>query len=234
MSHRTPKALTQDEVAELWALFGPPPVLSTENQKAYDTIRAEYVALYRPWNTLQVRAIREVVDQDWEIFRFTRHRTLGIDRRFRNQVENQALRARIQNAQNKEQAQHLAKYQPGDIAQLAQLQAVIEETESDVEKILTRQPDERAHNLALEQGAAFMDQLDKWLNSATARRNAARQFLDYCCDRPHDKDEVIDADYEEVQNRQLEQKPSPSLAPEVIANDVAAQNSSKPVERPQN
>jgi hypothetical protein len=48
MSQRTSRPLTEDQITELWALFGPAPVLSTENQQAYDKIRAEYVAYYRP------------------------------------------------------------------------------------------------------------------------------------------------------------------------------------------
>ena len=31
MSPRKLKLLTEEQVTELWALFGPPPVLSTEN-----------------------------------------------------------------------------------------------------------------------------------------------------------------------------------------------------------
>ena len=37
-----------------WALFGLPPVLSTENQQAYDKLRVEYATYYRPANTLHV------------------------------------------------------------------------------------------------------------------------------------------------------------------------------------
>lgn len=228
MSQRISKPLTENEVVGLWALFGPPPVLSTENQQAYDKIRGEYVAHYRPKNAVQLRAIREVVDCDWEIFRFIRHRAVGIERHFRKSIDNQVLRLRSKNEQNKERVGRLPKYTPNDIAQLSALESVIAKTEADVEELLKRQPLEIDHNRALEQGAEFFDHVDRWLNSATARRNAALQLVEYCCGPSPDNREVIETEYEEVGARQIEHTPSSSLAPaEVVAHDVATRHSSE-------
>ena len=54
MSPRKVGSLTEDQITELWSLFGPPPVLSTENQQAYDKLRAGYAACYKPSNILHV------------------------------------------------------------------------------------------------------------------------------------------------------------------------------------
>ena len=79
MSPHKPKPLTAEQIAASWALFGPPPLLNSENQQAYDAIRTEYLAYYRPRSALHVKLIREVVDNEWEIFRIFRHRTVGIE-----------------------------------------------------------------------------------------------------------------------------------------------------------
>jgi hypothetical protein len=230
MASRTRKLLTKDEIGEMWSLFGPPPVLSTEDRQSYDRICAEYVVLYKPTNLAQLKAIRDVVDADWEIFRFRRHRSLGIERHFRKFLDDQVLRIRFHQEKSK---QRVKSGRPSDLADLAELQRVVENTQSDVEDILNRPATEIDHNLAFEQGAEFFDHLDKWLNSATARRNAALQILEYCCERLSDEDETIDIEYQEVETRKIEHTNSPLLAPtEVIASDIAAQNSSKPAELP--
>ncbi len=151
---RTP--LKEDEITGLWALFGPPPVLSTENQQAYDQIRAGYVAYYKPTNSLQMKLVREVVDTEWEMSRFSRHRTVVIERRFRTQLENYASQLRSNNAGRKQEAERLSEY-PSAVEKLARLQAVISRTESDIEEILKREPAETDHNRGLEQAAAFLN-----------------------------------------------------------------------------
>jgi hypothetical protein len=231
MSPPMPRPLTEEQIAELWALFGSPPVLSTENQQAYDKIRAEYVSYYRPTNTLQVRLVREVVDTEWEMSRFIRHRSVGIERSFRRHIENYVTRLRCENLNRRQEAHHLAKHRPGDVAQLARLQTVISQTQSDIEEILKCEPAEMDHNRALQQGAVFLDQLDKWLNTATVRRNNALKLLEYYCGDPGDRSEVIETEYKEIEQGKIEHMSSPPLAPpEVVANDIATQNHSESVE----
>jgi hypothetical protein len=223
--------LSEDQVAEIWALLGPMPVLSTEDQRAYDVLRAADVEIYRPANAYHVKLIRELVDTDWEISRFIRHRTKGIERHFLQQIEMLLSHCRSQSAKNKDRAQYLAEHQSSDTAQLAKVEALVREAEADIEELRNRKPNERAHNTALEHGAAFMDQLDKWLNSATARRNNLLDLLEYHCGRPKVRSQLIETDYEEIEGDKVEHENSPTLPPpEVIANEVAAQNPSEPIQ----
>ena len=62
---------------ELWKLFGKPPVLSSESLDAYEKLSTEYIFQYKPTNAIQLRAIREIVDADWENSRGSRHRTVS-------------------------------------------------------------------------------------------------------------------------------------------------------------
>ena len=153
MSPRKVGSLTEDQITELWSLFGPPPVLSTENQQAYDKLRAGYAACYKPSNILHVRWIREAVDNEWEISRFVRHHTVAIERYFRKALDNQAFQLRFKNQQNQQRADSIAQYRSDAVTELATLQARIEKTKSDIEGILKRQAVELDHNLALEGGA---------------------------------------------------------------------------------
>jgi hypothetical protein len=71
--------LTENEIAAWWAMFGPPPVLSSENSVGYDNLRNACVAYYRPTDARHRAWIRELVDTQWEILRHLRYRTAAIE-----------------------------------------------------------------------------------------------------------------------------------------------------------
>lgn len=73
-------ALPENEIAARWAMFGPPPVMSSENKDGYDKLRNACVAYYRPTDARQLAWIRELVDTQWDIFRQLRYRTAAIER----------------------------------------------------------------------------------------------------------------------------------------------------------
>jgi len=78
--------------AKLREWFGPPPVLSTENQKAYDDLTMDLLQLLGPHDLIELMYIRQLADSTWEVIRYTRHKTLAIDRKFRARLELQAKR----------------------------------------------------------------------------------------------------------------------------------------------
>jgi hypothetical protein len=77
--------LTDDEVKEFWKLFGPHPVLKTEDEETYETIRKEYVAFYRPTSRRHISFIRELVDTEWEMFGLVSIRTKLLKRTYRKE-----------------------------------------------------------------------------------------------------------------------------------------------------
>jgi hypothetical protein len=79
--------LTDDEVKEFWKLFGPHPVLKTEDEEVYETIRKEYVAFYRPTSRRHISFIRELVDTEWEMFGLVKIRTKLLSRDYRMEGE---------------------------------------------------------------------------------------------------------------------------------------------------
>jgi hypothetical protein len=193
---------TENEIAAQWAVFGPTPVLPTEDQYAYDRIRASYVAHFEPTNPLQMRLIREVVDADWEISRMTRNKAVAVERRFCRQIENQVTVARVKIEERKQRIKRLqASGTPADLMEVDRLNALIETTLSDVQELLKRKPREQDNSLALEKSADFINNLDKWHVSATARRNNALQLLEYYKPRRNRPSEIIEAEYKEIEDK---------------------------------
>ena len=80
MSLRIAKPLTEEAVEGTWALFGPPPVLSSENKDGYYKLRNAFVRYFRPKDARHWSWIRELVDTQWEIHRHLRSRTAVIQR----------------------------------------------------------------------------------------------------------------------------------------------------------
>jgi hypothetical protein len=186
MSSRNAKPLTEDAVAELWPLFGSPPVLSSEDTEAYDKIRQGHVAFYRPTNMLHLTLIREVVDTEWEMFRLLRIRTKLLNRKYRRSGENESV--------------------------------------SLLERPFWSIPE-------IDKGVDVLDRLDKWLNTATVRRNNLLKLLEYYCPESDDKSSIPEAEYKKVEQNQTKQIAAPPLAAtESVPNDITTQNSSEPVE----
>ena len=163
---------------------------------------------------MHVRLIREVADTEWEICRLIRHNTVAIERYFRKKLDNKALRLQCDNQKDQQRAKALAASHPRDIAELAALQARVDKTHSEIEKIFSQQATEIDHNFAIEHGAEFLEVLDKWLNTATVRRNNALKMLEYYCGKPDDDSEAIETEYQEIEPKQLSQTSSPSIVPQ--------------------
>jgi hypothetical protein len=225
------KPLTADRVFELWELFGEPPVLSSENLDSYHKLISEYIFHYQPTNALQLRAIREMLDADWEMARCSRHRTVMVERYFRKEADELIFRLQKSNEPRKREIESIKQY-GRDETKKHQLETLIHATETNIAKIRQAHGNELDHNRILQQGAPFLDRLDDWQNSARARRAGAMQLLEYSLARPAmDEQRIIDAQYQEVEKQQIQPTVSPSIAPaEAPVHDVSAENSSEQAE----
>ena len=67
--------------AELKELLGPPPILSSEDGKAYDEIAARLMECIEPRDFMEQLLIKQFVDSTWDTMRYARHKTLGIERK---------------------------------------------------------------------------------------------------------------------------------------------------------
>jgi hypothetical protein len=87
-------------LAQLRDLFGPPPVLSSENLKAYEEMLRRFIECFQPQDFFETVLMKDVTDGTWEGARCSRHKVLLLDRRYRDRREAEAKR-RKESAQNK-------------------------------------------------------------------------------------------------------------------------------------
>jgi hypothetical protein len=186
MPRRNAKPLTEEEVEAMWPLFGPPPVLKSEDKQAYDNVRKGHVAFYQPQNMFHLKLVRELVDTEWEMFRLVRIRTKILNQNYRRPQEKEGVNL--------------------------------------LEKPFWNIPE-------IDKGVQLLDRLDKWLNTATVRRNNLLKLLEYYCPPSDDNTSIPEAEYKRVEQNETKQIPAPPLAPtESVPNDVTTQNSNQPSE----
>ena len=97
MKNKLPMKLTKTEVEEFSAVLGSAPVLTSESGRHYNEIWENLIVTFAPRDFMELLLIRQVQNETWKILRYTRHQTLGIDRRFRESLE-------LQTKAQKEQA----------------------------------------------------------------------------------------------------------------------------------
>jgi hypothetical protein len=131
--------------ADLEALFGPPPVLRTEDREVYDKIRAHFMACFMPEDILEWQLVNRLIDEAWFIKRYTRHQTVAVERWYQQGLEFQVQRVKSQNARKEALAGSLAErmtQSPPEAAHLLHLEDKVVELVSETEEILQRIPTE--------------------------------------------------------------------------------------------
>jgi hypothetical protein len=217
--HRKEPGMTQElqnkaniiNSAELKELLGPPPVLSSEDMKAYDEILARLMECFGPRDFMEQLLIKQWVDENWETMRYARHKTLGIERKARQFREFQAKRAK---AQAQTQRVGSAPYPANELGRMHELEDKIENTANDVDAILDRPTAELDHARALEKSIVYHLQLDQLLNTAVVRRNDVLEQLERYrrgSGKRRKADEIIDVEFKDV--AEISKDPAPPLVP---------------------
>ena len=214
MSKFERNTLTENEIAARWEIFGPPPVLSSENKDGYYNLRNAFVTYYRPTDARHWAWIRELVDTQWEILRHLRYRTAAIERCDRIQSHGWRKKANQIVQQRKDEFGKLyGPFAEVGHEQVVGLQTSIARLEAAIQEAAQRKPDDAAHSLALEGAAKFVEKLDKWLKNATARRNTLLKILEYYC-RPIDREiEIPATHYNDLKQDELKQITAPAFVP---------------------
>ena len=180
MANVFPK-LTKSHLAELSALLGEPPVLSSENAEDYNLMWQKLIECCMPADLMELLLVGQIQNETWTIIRLHRHQTLAVERRFRETNGFLAERRKELKAKKQALAEELARKsrQPmTEYSKLIELDDIIMSTLTELEEIDARQPSEIEHNRALEQGIVFQEHIDRLLNSAHKRRNDALHWLD--------------------------------------------------------
>jgi hypothetical protein len=164
------------------ALLGAPPVLRTEDPKQYEAMFNQFLHCFEPEDFFELMELKKMVDAGWHIKRYTRHKTLTVERWYQQSLEFQVQRLRSQNAKRealaRNQAEPVAQGRE-DIAAVTQLEENALDTVKDVDEILKRVPTEIEHNRALEKSLDIQEKFEKLIISETVRFNKALETFEH-------------------------------------------------------
>ncbi len=101
--------LTKTQLAELSALLGEPPVLSSENAEDYNLMWQKLIECCMPADLMELLLVRQIQNETWTIIRLHRHQTLAVERRFRETNGFLAERRKELKAKKQALAEELAR-----------------------------------------------------------------------------------------------------------------------------
>jgi hypothetical protein len=173
--------LTEAQLAELSAMLGEPPVLSSENVENYNLMWQKLIECFTPADLMELLLVRQIQTETWKILRLHRHQILAVERRFRESSKFLADRRKALKAKKQALAEELARKSGRPVTEysmLIELDDAIMSTVDDVDKIVEQRPTEIEHNRAMEDGLNFQESIDRLLSAAHKRRNDAVQLLE--------------------------------------------------------
>jgi hypothetical protein len=214
-------------LADLETLASPPPVLSSEDHELYEKISDRFTACFAPEDVLEWHLVNRLIEEAWFIKRYTRHKTVAVERWYQESLEFQAQRAKAQNAR-KETLANLAErmtQRPPEVADLLHLEEKVLDSAAEFDEILQRTPTELQHNRALEKGMLFQEQLDKLIASATKRFNDTIELFEHYREGLGQRlrrvaEDVLKADGPEHDRDGSAQTEGPSIVPSEATDTV--------------
>lgn len=236
METKSVEPMSEVELLRRVALLGPPPILSTEDQKDFEEVFRLVAQCVKPRNMVEVIYLWHFVCASWLIKRYGRHATVAIERVAQQALTFHTERARLRQErksqlENKE-VQKLTQTPP-DVADLVRLQnnfdGMVTETDAILEGVT-----ERDHNKALQQNIIFQEQINTLIISQTALRNDSLRQLELfrvglgkMASEATAK--ILDGECKDVKDLPY-QADAPSITPSDAASshDVEPQNRSEP------
>jgi hypothetical protein len=198
--------MAEAEVRRYMAMFGPPPILSTEDPKAFEDLSLNLVRCHKPRDFQSLLLVWEIAVETWNARRCALHGTITIDRSLRARSESEVKAERIMKAQYEKALSDKAKkfsQSPHEVAELAELQEMVDNRAARIDAILDRQPNDVDINIAFRSNAKFLHDLDQLHNSADRRRYGKYVLLEKHCavlDRStQENDKVVDVEFQEVE-----------------------------------
>ena len=168
-------------LTEMKALFAAPPVLATESADQFEKVFDQVAASLNVQDMVELILVRDFAIPSWELDRYTRHRTVAFDRKFKDTLEAQVQQLKTQRARREACSARLAEHlveRPPEVAHLLELESKALEADVEIDEILCRTPSELSYNLALEKSIAFHKDLEFLITCITKRRNEALEMLD--------------------------------------------------------
>lgn len=117
---------SKEEVAQARRLFGPAPILTSEEADHFEEFFLQLAITLKPQDFIELLLIWHFGCESWSLNRLMRHAAIAIDRRHQEGVRLKLQRARLQYAQKKGEIKaEIRSWNPPDIAALAELEQTI-------------------------------------------------------------------------------------------------------------
>jgi hypothetical protein len=236
--------LSEDDLRRFLSSMGPPPVLSTEDPKAFGELFFNVARSRKASDLLSLSLVWEITVDTWENRRYVRHSAIAIDRWWQRTNE-QRLKVSMEmkatyEGMFRKKEKGLSTY-PSDAAEAAKLQERIDNTVKEIDAIAAYVPTEVDFNRGLQINADLLHDLDQFRNGANRRRLGNYMLLDKHnanLNRAMQQgDKVVDAEFEEVQAETEDQvqgtPPAITVAPSIVPAENEKSNDVEPQDRSQ-
>ena len=185
------------DFAELKELFGPPPILSTEDAKAYYAMMARILDSLGASDFIEQMLAKDLTDATWEMKRCARHKALAIERKYRGQqeleeAEEQEAGQPAEPAQESEQTgepekegQQIEQAEQGQTGapttqfeRMLELAEVVDTVMADCDAIIAGPVGELECAAAFQSAINYYERLDRLYTVLRARREDVLKELD--------------------------------------------------------
>ena len=199
MSPSEVQAATVAICNELKQVFGPAPILSTESMEAFDAILLGLIESHKPWDFMSKQLVWWMTLATWDIWRYGRHKVLGIERHHRQHLEFVAQRAKAALKSKDDRAyQSTDPELSAEVNRLFDLLDTCDSTVTDIKDLIERSTTELDHARALEKGINFHEKLDEHVNSAMRRFHISfaqmQQYREICAWQIRRGEEVVEVE----------------------------------------
>lgn len=167
-------------LADMKALLPPAPVLANESQEQFEKFFDQVQITLHIQDMVEMILVRDFVLPSWEMARYTRHRVVALDRKFKGELQQQVSHLRDKQARRAAFAQRLVVYlglRPWEVSQLIELGGQVL-ADVEIAEVLKHAPSELPYNRALEGNIDFHKDLEFLITSMTKRRDQALEMLD--------------------------------------------------------
>jgi hypothetical protein len=202
-------------LTEMKAQLPPVPVLANESQERFEKFFDQVLITLQIQDMVEMILVRDFVLPSWEIARYTRHRVVDLDRKFKGELEKQVSHLQDKRARRTAFAQRLIIYlglRPWEHSQLIELGGQVHR-DVEIAEVLKHAPSELPYNRALEGSIRLHKDLEFLITGITKRRDQALDMLDRYRQGLGRRvkavtEEILDAEYKEVETKALENQPA--------------------------
>ncbi len=208
--------LATKAVAKLLRLFGPAPVLSSEDRAQFDQVLESLITCLLPKDFMEQTLVWELAIATWETARIARNKTAAVEGKFRERLAYQGKRSKATAEHDEAIALERAPREAvNDLERSFALEDIVQAGVKTVDAILDRARAEHEQAIAFEQTFDYYERLDDRYGVALRRRNELLELFEIYRVGLGEQlrvasDQVIEGEFKEVKTPEIA---GPSVTP---------------------